>query len=81
VITPQQDQQITAPAVEPLRIGVMPQHEREPTHAFPMATIRPVHKSPSPTVAENWLFAVVSMVAPTVISSFCLQKSDFVRVF
>jgi hypothetical protein len=32
VITPQQDQQITTPAVEPLSIVVMPHHEREPTH-------------------------------------------------
>jgi hypothetical protein len=35
-------------------------------YVLPMATIRTVHKSPSLTVAGNWLSTVVSGVVPTV---------------
>jgi hypothetical protein len=42
-------------------------------HAPSKATICTVHKSPSPTVVENWLATVVSAVAPTVPGIICFQ--------
>jgi hypothetical protein len=42
-------------------------------HAFPMATIQPVHKSPSLTVVENWLSTVVSTVSLTVPGTICFR--------
>jgi hypothetical protein len=36
--------------------------------------IRPVHKSPSLTIAENWLATVVSTVAPTVSRTICFRR-------
>src|SRR5208337_2736083 len=42
-------------------------------HALPIAPSVPVHKSPSPAVAGNWLSTVVSTVAPTVSRTICFR--------
>ena len=40
-----------------------------------VAPIRPVHKSPSLTVAESWLLTVILGVVPTVPRTICISAT------
>ena len=60
--------------IHPLRIPFLANLHAVLAHHPPLGrAIRPVHKSPSLTVVENWLSTVVSTVAPTVSRTICFQ--------